>query len=76
MLLSEIIAQEEIKCIRYVIPKSIKLEIRDKLDYINISERMIYPGLDGISRWITRRYSNLGPLYNREHVGDAGNGSQ
>lgn len=76
VLLSEIIAQEEIKCIRYVIPKSIKLEIRDKLDYINISERMIYPGLDGISRWITRRYSNLGPIYNREHVGDTGNGSR
>ena len=49
---------------RIVIPKEIKLEIRDKLDYINISERMIYPGLDGIAKWITRRYANLGPLYN------------
>ena len=37
----------------------------DKLDYINISERMIYPGLDGVCRWITRRYSALGPQYNR-----------
>ena len=49
---------------RIVIPREVKLEIRDKLDYINISERMIYPGLDGISKWITRRYSNLGPKYN------------
>ncbi len=50
---------------RILIPKETKLEIRDKLDYINISERMIYPGLDGIARWITRRYANLGPVYNQ-----------
>ena len=53
---------------RIIIPKEIKLEIRDKLDYINISERMIYPGLDGIAKWITRRYANLGPAYNKSHA--------
>ena len=52
---------------RIVIPAQVKLEIRDKLDYINISERMIYPGLDGICKWITRRYAALGPLYNNRH---------
>ena len=36
--------------------------------YINISERMIYPGLDGICRWIARRYAPLGPRYNAEHA--------
>ena len=51
---------------RIVIPARVKLEIRDKLDYINISERMIYPGLDGICKWITRRYAALGPKYHRE----------
>ena len=51
---------------RIIIPASVKLEIRDKLDYINISERMIYPGLDGICKWITRRYAALGPKYHRE----------
>ena len=50
---------------RIIIPAAVKLEIRDKLDYINISERMIYPGLDGICKWITRRYAALGPKYNR-----------
>ncbi len=53
---------------RIIIPREIKLEIRDKLDYINISERMIYPGLDGIARWITRRYANLGPIYNKDRA--------
>ncbi len=49
---------------KIIIPARVKLEIRDKLDYINISERMIYPGLDGICKWITRRFANLGPRYN------------
>ncbi len=52
--------------VRIVIPKEVKLEIRDKLDYINISERMIYPGLDGVCKWITRRYAALGPVYNKK----------
>ncbi|MGI6238934.1 MAG: FRG domain-containing protein [Christensenellales bacterium] len=51
-------------CQKLVIRREAKLEIRDKLDYINISERMIYPGLDGICRWITRQYSALGPIHN------------
>ena len=51
---------------KIILPASVKLEIRDKLDYINVSERMIYPGLDGVCKWITRRYAALGPLYNPE----------
>ncbi|MEA5026459.1 MAG: FRG domain-containing protein [Erysipelotrichaceae bacterium] len=54
-------------CFKIVIPKAIKLEIRDKLDYINISERMIYPGLDGICKWIKRKFSDLGPEYNNRN---------
>lgn len=42
---------------RIIIPASLKWEIRDKLDQANITERIIYPGLDGISRWIARWYS-------------------
>ncbi|MEA5018160.1 MAG: FRG domain-containing protein [Erysipelotrichaceae bacterium] len=52
-------------CFKIIIPKEIKLEIRDKLDYINISERMIYPGLDGICKWIARKFADLGPIYNK-----------
>lgn len=65
VLLSELIEKRQIECSRIIIPKEVKLEIRDKLDYINISERMIYPGLDGVCKWITRRYAALGPEYNK-----------
>ncbi len=60
------LAPEEKTFRRIIIPAETKLEIRDKLDYINISERMIYPGLDGICKWITRRYAALGPKYHQK----------
>lgn len=42
---------------KIIIPHALKWEIRDKLDQANITERIIYPGLDGISRWLARWYS-------------------
>jgi len=42
---------------KIIIPQKFKWEIRDKLDQANISERIIYPGLDGISKWLKRWYS-------------------
>jgi hypothetical protein len=39
-----------------VIPREAKREIRDKLDQAGITERMIYPGADGIARWLSRYY--------------------
>lgn len=42
--------------IKYIIDKSLKWRIRDMLDQLNVNERIVYPGLDGLSSWIKRHY--------------------
>ena len=44
------------KTFKYIIDKNLRWQIRDMLDHQNISERIVYPGLDGISRWLGRHY--------------------
>jgi len=42
---------------KIVIPAELKWEIRDKLDQANITERVLFPGLDGLTKWLKRHYS-------------------
>jgi len=44
---------------RITLPATLKWEVRDKLDQANINERVLFPGLDGLSRWLARYYTPI-----------------
>lgn len=42
--------------VRYIIKKELRWDARDLLDQYNVNERMVYPGLDGLTKWLARHY--------------------
>jgi len=42
---------------RVLVPARAKWEIRDKLDQANINERVLFPDLEGLCRWLARYYT-------------------
>ncbi len=57
VLLDEILAQHPELCKKVIIPKPLMWEVRDKLDQANINERVMFPGLDGLCKWLKRHYT-------------------
>ena len=52
----DFLAEHTDKTVKFIIKKELRWQIRDLLDQLNISERIIYPGLDGLSEWLARHY--------------------
>ena len=51
------LAEHPVLLRKLVIPAELKWEVRDKLDQANVTERVLFPGLDGLSRWLARYYA-------------------
>jgi len=55
-LLDDWLQKQQVVYKKIIIPAELKWEIRDKLDQANITERMLFPGLDGLTSWLRRHY--------------------
>ena len=42
--------------IRIIVKSDLKREVRDKVDQANFTERVLFPGLDGLCKYLARYY--------------------
>lgn len=49
-------SKNDITVYKYIIPKTIKQELQDILDHSNISERILFPDLEGLCTWLAGMY--------------------
>lgn len=54
--IEEYFSKNNITVYKYIIPHAIKVHLRDILDHSNISERVLFPGLEGLCSWLARTY--------------------
>lgn len=59
ILISDWLPAKDVSWFRIRIPANLKWQIRDRLDQANITERVLFPGLDGLAMWLKRHYKDI-----------------
>lgn len=59
--IEEYLLNNDIITYKYIIPKVIKPKLRDFLDHSNITERLLFPELEGLCHWLARIYHTEQP---------------
>lgn len=54
--MEEFLANNTIHTTRYIIKNNLRWQVRDMLDKVNMNERIMFPGLDGLTAWLKRHY--------------------
>ena len=51
--IEQFLEEQTSRTVKYTISAKLKWRIRDMLDHMNMNERIMFPGLDGLSKWLT-----------------------